>query len=324
MARQLPLLLATLVWGTAGCAAEVAAPAKLPAVEVGQAAVSDAAPGADAAPVTETPEGLVVAVFPTVGEWTTSKRPRSGSNRTPVAALPFSVDELPTAVLGALLDDKAARLASGGVEAAELRIEKQQSYDNYGYGYGYGGGYRSTYHTVAVTGFTSGTFKIGPREMPVGSSPLYLNCGQYEARQPLRVEGVKNVEGKTLYEVADGYWDGVQCKGFVTARSTVELSEIVPGQAWAFVQCDEAGCAGKRTLQVVFAQVRSVITQSGPVRTQSGQPAARVALALRRGTAESVIATQSSGGWKQTNLTVEVQQGVRDDAPIAVAYVAGE
>lgn len=322
MARQLPLLLATLVWGTAGCAAEVAAPAKLPAVEVGQAAVSDSAPGADAAPVTETPEGLVVAVFPTVGEWTTSKRPRSGSNRTAVAALPFSVDELPRAVLGPPLDDKAARLASGGTEATQLKVEKQQSYDNYGYGYG--GGYRSTYHTVALTGFTSGSIKIGPREMPVGSSPLYLNCGQYEARQPLRLEGVKTVGDKTFYEVADGYWDGVQCKGFLTKQSSVELAEIVHGQAWAFVQCEEAECTGKRHLQVVFTQVRSVITQSGPVRTQSGQPAARVALPLRRGTAESVIATQSSGGWKQTNLTVEVQQGVLDDAPIAVAYVAGD
>jgi hypothetical protein len=227
-------------------------------------------------------------------------------------------------VLGTPLDDKAARLASGGTEATQLKIEKQQSYDNYGYGYGYGGGYRSTYHTVALTGFTSGSIKIGPREMPVGSSPLYLNCGQYEARQPLRLEGVKTVGDKTLYEVADGYWDGVQCKGFLTKQSSVELAEIVPGQAWAFVQCEEAECTGKRHLQVVFTQVRSVITQSGPVRTQSGQPAARVALPLRRGTAESVIATQSSGGWKQTNLTVEVQQGVLDEAPIAVAYVAGD
>jgi hypothetical protein len=320
MASRLSVSALALV-SLGGCASEIAAPAKLPAVEVGAAPVADDAPPSQA-PEAAKPEGLVVAVFPTVGEWTTNARPRTGATRGAVAALPFSVDELPTVVLATGLDDKSARTASGGTEATELKIEKQQSYDNYGYGYGYGGGYRSTYHTVSLTGFSSGSVKIGPREMPVATSPLYLNCGQYESKQPMRLEGIKTVEGKTRYEVSDGYWDGTQCKGFVVTRTSVELAEIVPDQAWAFVQCEEAACTGKRHLQVVFGQVRSVITQSGPVRTQGGQPAARVAVALRRGIAESVVATQSSGGWKQSNLTIEVQQGVLDDAPIAVAYVA--
>ena len=44
-------------------------------------------------------------------------------------------------------------------------------------------------------------------------------------------------------------------------------------------------------------------------------------MALRRGVAESVVATQAQSGWTQSNVTIEVQQGVNDDEPIAVAFV---
>ena len=317
-------LLAVMALGT-GCAAsapEAATPIKKPVVAVGEGTTP-------AEPVDQPAAGeLVVAVFPTVGDWATSKRVRHGASRGSTEAMPFSIADLASTVLPPPLDDKAARDATGGVEATELKIEKQtSSYDQYGYGYNSYGGYRSAYHTATLVGFASGSLRIGAREVQVGGTnsggPIYANCGQYEAKQPLRFEGLRPVPGgDARYEVADGYWDGVACKAMVTSRKVVALSEIVPGKAYAFLHCEEEGCSGKRFLNVVFPEARTVLTQAGPLRLQSGQPPTRVSMQLRRGLAESVVVTQAQSGWKQSNLTVEVQQGVHDDEPIAVAFAS--
>jgi hypothetical protein len=301
------LALLTVMAVGAGCAAsapEAATPNKKPAVAVGEGAKPAEAAAQPAA------GELVVAVFPTVGDWATSKRVRHGASRGSSEAMPFSIADLASTVL------------------TELKIEKQNSsYDQYGYGYNSYGGYRSAYHTATLVGFASGSLRIGAREVQVGGTnsggPIYANCGQYEAKQPLRFEGIRSVPGGDVrYEVADGYWDGVACKAMVTTRKVVALSEIVPGKAYAFLHCEEEGCTGKRFLNVVFPEARTVLTQAGPLRLQSGQPPTRVSMQLRRGLAESVVVTQAQSGWKQSNVTVEVQQGVHDDEPIAVAFAS--
>ncbi len=306
-----------------GCSAStsttVVAESKLPAVTVGE----DGKPIVAAAGAPE--GGLVMAAFPTTGEWATSKRSRHGASRGSQLAIPFSLTELSSVVIGEALDEKQARDATGGVEATELKIESQANADPYGYNYGSYGGYRNTYRTATLTGFSSGVLRMGGREIQVSEAgstgPIYANCGQYEYKQSLRFEGMRRQPGGGFrYEVADGYWDGVQCKAFVTTRKAVDLAEIVEGKAFAFIQCSDEQCS-KKTLNVVFPEVRSVVTQTGALRLQSGQPPTRVSMALRRGVAESVVATQAQSGWTQTNVTIEVQQGVNDDEPIAVAFV---
>ena len=259
------------------------------------------------------------------------RRPRNGETRhRPRFVFPFEVNDLPIEVTAASTSTPSVPLGKDGEPAPEIVIKKQP-YDYYGYGYGQ----NQTYNTVSVEGegFTAGTIRIGPSEgvfsvvdgnryggVSVACSPSdYVVAAHWEGL----VTRNKNGKVETSYESVDGWFDRKTCKAKATKRTSIKVAEIVAGTVYGFRQCADAACTEKTSVALIFPGATNVVTDDGPVRGASGSPGARVLLPVRKGVAESVMASVpgARGAYQPRTVSVEIGQSTSDVRPIAVAYV---
>ena len=317
----LSVLGAALVAGCAAAPPPPAAPAK-PKAKSAKAVV---------APVTEEAPVLVLAQpdMKAFSTWTIDKRARRGETRAKNrTAIPFAVNDLPEAFIPTAYVDKDAPGSVEGDTAAEVVTQRH----NYGYYGSYG--YDRSYNTVMIKGegFTSGSIRVSGSEgtFQVRDGQAYggvsVMCGKDEVNRAARWEGVvqaKDGKGEPVYQIVDGWFDSKKCRGVVARRTKVPLGTIIPNLVYGYRECVDADCSSKSSLVLVIPNANSAVSQTGPVRAPNGTPSSRIKIALKRGLAESVLATIYSpvSPYTQRAVAVEVVQGVEDDQPFATAFL---
>lgn len=319
--------LAFIVLSAACAASEPAAP-KAP-----QAAKAAAAEGAATPAGQASADGsaLVLAVDPVIGPaWPSGKRDRYGVVRTAKSAQNIDVEGLPVAVIPSPLEDKdIGATAAGDTPAPEIDVQKQAN-SGYGYGYGYNYGYQQSYQQATVNGLTFGTIKVGNREAvfwapPAAQAGVFVACGTYERNTAARWEGFSKDGDTPTYEIVDGWLDATKCKVYAKKRTTFAVKEIIPGRLFGYKQCTDEKCSdGKVSVGFIMRGVTQAVTQGGPLRSSAGVVPSRVVLPVRKGGSESLLASvQSTAPWGNGawNVSVEIQQGIEDQAPLATAFL---
>lgn len=315
--------LAFIVLSAACAASEPAAP-KAPKAEK----PAEGAAQSPEAASTE-PTSLVLAVDPVIGPaWPSGKRDRYGVVRTAKAAQNIDVDGLPVAVVPDPLQDKdIGTTGASDTPAPEIDVQKQA---NSGYGYGYNYGYQQSYQQATVNGLTFGTIKVGNREAvfwapPAAQAGVFVACGTYERNTAARWEGFSKDGDTPTYEIVDGWLDATKCKVYAKKRTTFAVKEIIPGRLFGYKQCTDEKCGdGKVSVGFIMRGVTQAVTQGGPLRSSAGVVPSRVVLPVRKGGSESLLASvQSTAPWGNGawNVSVEIQQGIEDSAPLATAFL---
>jgi hypothetical protein len=296
---------------------------------------ASAAKGADAAKKQRKPAEPPVLVLAkeeaakVYSTWTIDKRARRGETRAKNrTAVPFAVNELPVAVVPEPYLDKDAPVNVDGDTATEVFAQRH----NYGYYGSYG--YDRSYNTVMIKGegFTSGSIRVSGSEgaFQVRDGQAYggvsVMCGKDELNRAARWEGVvraKDPKDEPVYQVVDGWFDSKKCRGVAVRRTKVKLATIIPDAVYGFRECADADCTTKASVVLVIPNANQAVSQAGPIRAPSGTPSSRIKIPLKRGLAESVLATIYSpvSPYTQRSVAVEVVQGIADDQPFATAFL---
>ena len=308
-----------------GCAA--APPAQAPAKKAAPKPKTEvAAPKPNTEPVLVIAQEEAGKVYST---WTVDKRARRGETRAKKrTAVPFRVADLPTATVPEAFLDKDAPADVTGDTASEVVAQRH----NYGYYGSYG--YDRSYNTVMVKGegFSTGSIKVSASEgqFQIRDGQAYggvsVMCGKDEINRAARWEGVvkaKDAKDEATYQVVDGWFDNKKCRAVAVKRTKIKLGTIVPDAVYGFRQCADPDCKDKTTLVLVIPNANAAVSQAGPIRAPSGTPSSRIAIPLKRGLAESVLATVYSpvSPYTQRSLAVEIVQGISDDEPFATAFL---
>jgi hypothetical protein len=265
----------------------------------------------------------------TFSTWTIDKRARRGDTRAKGrSAVPFDVSTLPAAFVPEGYQDKDAPTAVEGDNAPEVVAQRH----NYGYYGSYG--YDRSYNTVMIKGegFSSGSIRVSGSEgaFQVRDNQAYggvsVMCGKDEINRAARWEGVvqaKDGKDDAVYQIVDGWFDSKKCRGVASRRTKIKLGTIIPNMVYGFRECSDADCSNKSSLVLVIPNANSAVSQAGPVRAPSGTPSSRIKIPLKRGLAESVLATIYSpvSPYQQRSVAVEVVQGIEDDQPFATAFL---
>lgn len=197
-----------------------------------------------------------------------------------------------------------------------------------------------------------GRIRIGGREgavTPNGSGGVYVTCGgEYRGRTmmaPARWEWLSMEQGAMRLHIVNAWFDTQACKATVVARAQVSARALPGGLLYAFRECE--GPTAETMAQALPCK-REVITFLGPraqqvVASGVGGEArtaisgfSRVSLPLRRGgggsfmgrvdtlTLRDWIAATGSKSFLhgETEVGVEVVQGIDDPEPLGVSYAA--
>ncbi|NUP07750.1 MAG: hypothetical protein HOW73_17015 [Polyangiaceae bacterium] len=257
------------------------------------------------------------------------KRARVGESRNRRrTAVPFDIEKLPQAVVPAAFKDTEAPKKLEGEWAKEV-VAKKQDYNSYGYGYGY------AYSTVSVStdGFTAGSLRIGAAQAPFYAmngtqyGGLSILCGPNEPIQAIRWEGFlakKSDSGDSMYQIVDGWFDRKACKAVSVRRQTIKLKTIVADTLYAFRECETAACEGRPTASFVIPYATAALTQNGGAIASNMNAATRIAVSVRKGGSESILATtyrSQVGAYYARTLGVEIIQGTADEKPFATAFI---
>ncbi len=309
----------------AACAASPP-PAKAPAKAKAAKKPVAAQPAPEGAPVLIVAQPEAGKVYST---WTVDKRHRRGETRGKgKTAVPFRIADLPVAVVPEPLLDKDAPANVDGETAPEVFAQRH----NYGYYASYG--YDRSYNTVMIKGegFGSGSIRVSASEGAFQSRDgqayggVSVMCGKDEINRAARWEGVvkaKDPSAEPVYQIVDGWFDNKKCRGVAVKRTKIKLAAIIPDAVYGFRQCGDAECTTKANVVLVIPNANSAVSQAGPVRAPTGAPSSRITIPLKRGLAESVLATVYSpvSPYTQRSVAIEVLQGIEDDEPIATAFI---
>jgi hypothetical protein len=309
----------------AACAASAPPATTAKATGAKKGAVAKPAPKPEEQPVLVVAQPEPGKVFST---WTVDKRHRRGETRGKGrTAVPFDIATLPVAVVPDAFLDKDAPGDVTGDAAAEVFTQRH----NYGYYGSYG--YDRSYNTVMIKGegFSSGSIKISTSEGAFQSRDgqayggVSVMCGKDEINRAARWEGVVKAKDSTepVYQIVDGWFDNKKCRGVAVRRTKIKLAPIVQDAVYGFRQCSDADCKDKASVVLVIPNANSAVSQSGPIRAPTGAPSSRITIPLRRGLAESVLATVYSpvSPYTQRSVAIEIVQGIEDDQPYATAFL---
>lgn len=194
---------------------------------------------------------------------------------------------------------------------------------------------------VRISGARFGSLHIkstmGPIQ-PTGGG-VYISCGgpqsSWNRPMPTRWEILEpKPGGKIELRVTDAWFDPVTCAAHVVARSSALAVPLLPGKLlYAFRQSFDDS---RGEFVSVFGPAASslVATAMGGEASQFDWPFSLVHLPIRQGGSASMLARLNSSSLRAWStflelpnanaadlvLGVELSQGVRDPAPLAIAY----
>lgn len=310
----------------AGCAATPPPAATAKKATAAKKADGKTAKSKEAEPVLVLAQDDAAKVYST---WTIDKRARRGETRAKNrTAVPFAINELPVALVPDAFQDKDAPASVDGDTATEVFAQRH----NYGYYGSYG--YDRSYNTVMIKGegFTSGSIRVSGSEGAFQNRDgqayggVSVMCGKDELNRAARWEGVvraKDGKDEPTYHVVDGWFDSKKCRGVAVRRTKVKLATIIPDAVYGYRECADADCTSKASVVLVIPNANQAVSQAGPIRAPSGTPSSRIKIPLKRGLAESVLATIFSpvSPYTQRSVAVEIVQGISDDQPFATAFL---